>query len=351
MISDLKSRAAILVEQRKPLIIDEIELPSLTFGQVRVRIEASGICGSQIGEIDGVKGEDRWLPHLLGHEACGMVEEVGDCVKTVKVGDRVVLHWRPGSGIEAPTPTYRWDQRNVNAGRVTTFQEQTIVSENRVTPIPESLDAVQAVLYGCALTTAYGVVSNDARVKPGESVVIFGTGGVGLCVVIAARLAGAHPIIGVDVQPAKLKLATSLGATSVIDASDEELDELLADALDGAGADVVVESTGRLNVMDRAYKLAGPRGRTILVGVPEHADRLPIDTMPLHFGKLLTGSHGGEAQPDIDIPRLVRMQLAGRFELSQVVSHTMPLEQVNEGIALIRQGEALRCVLRMDASR
>jgi S-(hydroxymethyl)glutathione dehydrogenase/alcohol dehydrogenase len=177
----LRTRAAILVEQRKPLVVDEVELPEAGFGQVQVRILVSGVCGSQLGEIDGVKGPDPWLPHLLGHEACGVVEAVGPFVSTVAPGDRVVLHWRPGSGIEAPTPRYAWGSRRVNAGRVTTFQERAIVSENRVTAVPHDLEPEAAVLYGCALTTGFGVVCNDARVRIGESVVVLGCGGSAAC--------------------------------------------------------------------------------------------------------------------------------------------------------------------------
>jgi S-(hydroxymethyl)glutathione dehydrogenase/alcohol dehydrogenase len=167
-------------------------------------------------------------------------------------------------------------------------------------------------------------------------------------VVLAGQLTGAHPIIAVDVQPHKLQLARELGATDVFDARDDTLEEKLREVVGSAGADVVVEATGRLDVMDLAYRIASAHGRTILVGVQHHGDRLPIDTMPLHFGKRLTGSHGGDARPDVDIPRLIRLQQAGRFDLAPLVSHTFPLDQVNEAIALMRQGDAVRCVLRMD---
>ncbi len=172
----MKSLAAILVEQGKPLVVDDVEVPEPSFGQVLVRVEASGVCGSQIGEIDGVKGPDRYLPHLLGHEATGQVEEVGPFVSTVQPGDRVVLHWRPGTGIQAPPASYRWGARDLSAGWVTTFQARTVVSETRVTPVSSDLDAETTVLYGCAMTTAYGVVCNDAAVRVAESVLVLGTG-------------------------------------------------------------------------------------------------------------------------------------------------------------------------------
>lgn len=338
----LKTLAAILVEQKAPLVVDEVEVPEPTFGQVLVRVLRSGVCGSQLGELDGKKGPDKWLPHLLGHEATGVVEQVGPHVTQVKPGDRVVLHWRPGAGVQAPTASYGWRGKKVNAGWVTTFQERTVVSENRVTKVPAELDPESGVLYGCALTTAFGCLANDARLKPGESVVVLGAGGVGLAVVLAAHLTGAHPIVAVDLQAHKLEAARRYGATQVYTSAD-------AVALDG-GADVVIENTGVPSVMSTAYRLAGPQGRVVLVGVPDAGHALSIDTMPLHFGKVLTGSHGGEADPAYDIPRLVRLQLAGRFDPAGMISHRFPLAQVNDAIAAMRSGEAIRCVLVMDGA-
>lgn len=179
-------KAAVLVEQNKPLVIAEIELPeALSFGQVLVKVHYSGICGSQINEIDGTKGPDKFLPHLLGHEASGTVLDLGPGVKTVKQGDRVVMHWRAGNGLQCEPPSYRWDGRKVNAGWVTTFNECAVVSENRVTTIPDDFDLKLAPLFGCAVTTAMGVVNNDAQVKIGQSVVVFGVGGVGINIVLS----------------------------------------------------------------------------------------------------------------------------------------------------------------------
>ena len=179
----MKTRAAILVEQKKPLVIEEVEVPALKLGQVLVKVLASGICGSQIGEINGVKGPDRFLPHLLGHEGCGTVLEIGEGVRTVKPGDRVVLHWRKGAGLESVTPTYNSRLGTVNAGWVTTFNEHAVISENRVTAVPADFDVEAAALFGCAVTTAFGVVTNNAQVAIGQSVVVFGAGHVGQAVV------------------------------------------------------------------------------------------------------------------------------------------------------------------------
>ena len=213
-------KAAVLVEQRKPLVIADVELPqTLEAGQVLVKIHYSGICGSQLGEIDGAKGEDKFLPHLLGHEGSGTVVETGPGVRHVKSGDKVVLHWRKGLGIEPVPPKYKWDGKVVNAGWVTTFNEYAIVAENRITPIPANSDMPVAALFGCAVTTGFGVAVNNAKVKIGDSVVVFGAGGVGLNIVQAAAMMSAHPLIAIDLHDNRLELARTMGATHLINLS------------------------------------------------------------------------------------------------------------------------------------
>ena len=158
------TEAAILIEQNKELIIDQVQLPEkLAFGQVFVEVHVSGICGSQIGEITGAKGPDKYLPHLLGHEGCATVIHVGPGVKTVSKGDLVVLHWRKGVGIESETPNYIWRGNNINAGWVTTFNKYAVVSENRCTSVPNDTNRELAALFGCAITTGFGVVVNNAK--------------------------------------------------------------------------------------------------------------------------------------------------------------------------------------------
>jgi S-(hydroxymethyl)glutathione dehydrogenase/alcohol dehydrogenase len=157
----MKCLAAILVRQNAPLALQEIEIPRLSVGQVLVKLCCSGICGSQVGEINGAKGPDRFLPHLLGHEGTGKVMEYGEGVRLVKPGDKVVLHWRKGAGLESMTPTYHSSLGTVNAGWVTTFNEYAVVSENRLTPIPADFDSAAGALFGCAVTTAFGVVNNN----------------------------------------------------------------------------------------------------------------------------------------------------------------------------------------------
>lgn len=343
-------KAAILVESHAPLVVADIELPGrLAFGQVLVRVHYSGICGAQLNEIDAVKGPDRFLPHLLGHEGSGTVVDVGEEVTTVRRGDRVVLHWRPGAGIQSQTPVYRWGHRQVNAGWVTTFNEYAAVSENRVTPIPDDVDPKLATLFGCALTTAFGVVNNDAWVKVGQSVVIFGVGGVGLPIAQAAAMVSAYPIVGVDRHGAKRSMAEQFGVTHFLDASGtRDLAAAVRDVVGQEGADVVIDTTGDARVIEQAYELTHSDGRTVLVGVPRKGDKASIYTLPLHFKKVLTGSHGGGAAPHVDIPRYVRLVKAGRLHLKGLITHEFGLDEVNRALQLVRAGEAGRCVLALD---
>ena len=341
----MKTPAAILVEQRQPLVLDEVELPPLGFGQVLVDIRVSRICGSQIGEIDGVKGPDRWLPHLLGHEGGGIVQEVGPEVRHVKPGDRVVLHWRPGAGIESRGPVYRWGQRTANAGCITTFNRYSVVSENRLTVVPADTDFEVCSLLADTLTTGFGVINNDAHVKLGESVVIIGCGGIGLGVVLGAKLAGAHPIIAVDLHDHKLAKAREFGATHTINSTGQDFVAGVREIIGGVPPDVVVDGTGLPAVLEKAFPLAAASGRVVIFGVMAHDRKLALNTLPLHFGKQLTGSHGGSSRPAEDIPRYLRMMRDGRFDPRGMVSHRIPLEQVNDGIAKMRSGEVIHCMI------
>jgi len=341
----VKTPAAILVEQRQPLVLDEVELPPLGFGQVLVDIRVSRICGSQIGEIDGVKGPDRWLPHLLGHEGGGVVQEVGPEVRHLKPGDRVVLHWRPGAGIESRGPVYRWGQRTANAGCITTFNRYSVVSENRLTVVPPDTDFEVCSLLADTLTTGFGVINNDAHVKLGESVVIIGCGGIGLGVVLGAKLAGAHPIVAVDLHDHKLAKAREFGATHTINSTGHDFVTAVRDILGGVPPDVVVDGTGLPAVLEKAFPLAAASGRVVIFGVMAHDRKLSLNTLPLHFGKQLTGSHGGSSRPAEDIPRYLRMMRDGRFDPRGMVSHRIPLEQVNDGIAKMRSGEVIHCMI------
>jgi S-(hydroxymethyl)glutathione dehydrogenase/alcohol dehydrogenase len=343
-------KAAILVELQKPLVVADIQAPAeLTFGQVRVKVHYSGICGAQMNEIEGAKGPDKFLPHLLGHEGSATVLEVGAGVKTVKPGDPVVMHWRPSAGLQCDPPAYDWDGKRVNAGWVTTFNDYAIVSENRLTVIPNDVDLRVAPLFGCAVTTAMGVINRDAGVQIGQSVIVFGVGGVGVNIVQSAALVSANPIIALDVVDSKLEWAKGFGATHAFNSqTTENLAGRIREIVGPQGADVVIDTTGRASVIELAYELTHPDGKTILVGVPRKGDNISIYSLPLHFNKVITGSHGGSAEPHIDIPRYVRLMRAGKLKLDGLVTHEFSLDQVNEAIVTVRLGGAGRVLLRME---
>jgi len=343
-------QAAILIEQKTPLVIEEVEIPKLTYGQVLVRVLCSSICGSQIGEIEGVKGEDKYLPHLLGHEGTGIVVECGEGVTTVKEGNMVVLHWRLGVGIQSSAPKYYSDNLGViNAGWVTTFNEYAVVSENRITRIPDDFDPEVGALMGCAVTTGLGVINNNAQLKIGESIAVFGAGGIGLNIIQGARMVSANPIIAVDIFDKKLELAMKMGATHTINSKIFKAEEEILNITGRKGADIVIDNTGNTEIIESAYRVTSARGRMVLVGVPAKGKEVRIYTLPLHFEKVLVGSHGGESIPNIDIPNYVSLYKDGRLKLDMIITDRYKLDQINEAIEDMRSGKiAGRCMIRIN---
>lgn len=345
----MKGLAAVLVKQKAPLAIEELEIPSPALGQVLVRVTCSGVCGSQIGEMEGVKGADRHLPHLLGHEGSGIALECGPGVRTVQPGDHVVLHWRKGAGLESVTPTYRSRLGPINAGWVSTFNQYAVVSENRLTAIPQDFPPEFAALLGCAVTTGFGVVNNDARLRIGQSIAVWGAGGgVGLSVVQGAAMVAAYPIIAVDLHEHRLAVAQRLGATHLLNARHRDPEAEVRAIVGSSGVDVAVDTTGHPRVIEMAYRLTGARGRTVLVGVPPHDQTVALHTLPLHFEKVLTGSHGGQCRPELDIPNYVRLAAAGRLDLAPCLGKRFALAEINEAIEAVRSGAlAGRAIIEM----
>jgi len=341
------AKAAILVESNKPLVVDEIELPDvLGPGQVKVKVLYSSICGAQINEITAAKGPDKFLPHLLGHEASGVVELCGPGVTTVQAGDSVVLHWRPSRGIQCAPPEYQWRDKKLNAGWVTTFNEYAVISENRLTLMPGGCDPKIAPLLGCAVTTALGVINNDAKVAIGESVVVMGAGGVGLNIVQFARLVAAHPIIAVDLLDNKLEMAKQFGASHCINSNSiDDLGAEIRKIVGDAGADKVLETTGVKDVIELAYDITHADGTCVLIGVP--LEKVTLYTLPIHFNKVLTGSHGGDSVPDVDIPRITKLMQADKMNLDGIITHEFDLDDVNAALDLVRSGNCGRVLLKV----
>jgi S-(hydroxymethyl)glutathione dehydrogenase/alcohol dehydrogenase len=264
----------------------------------------------------------------------------------VKAGDTVVLHWRPSQGIQSTTPNYCWKGAKLNAGWVTTFNDYAVVSENRMTVISPDYDLKIAPLLGCAVTTAVGVINNDAKVKIGESVAVYGAGGVGLNIVQFAAVAGAYPIIAIDLLDNKLEMAKALGATHVINAATTADVPAAIRAIAGAkGPDKVIETTGARSVIEQSYDITHPDGICVLVGVP--SEKVTIDSLPIHFNKVLTGSHGGDAHPHIDIPRILKLDAAGRISFDGLITHEFTLDRINEALDVVRSGNAGRVLLNI----
>ena len=332
--------AAILVEQNKKLIIDKIDLPKhLKVGQILVKVHVSGICGSQLGEINGVKGPDKFLPHLMGHEGCGTILATGPGVENLEPNDLVVLHWRKGSGINSEPPIYSWNGKRLNAGWVTTFNSHAVISENRCTKIPQDTDYKVASLMGCAVTTGFGVVENNANLKMGESVCIYGAGGIGLNIIQASRLVSAYPIIAVDIVQKRLDLAKLLGATHTINVNNEDFNSSIERILEDGILKVFIDNTGLPSVIEKGYELVSPNdGRLVLVGVPQKGQSINIFSLPLHFGKTIIGSHGGESNPSKDISRYLNLERKKIINFESLVGKIYRLNEINNAIEDMRKG-------------
>lgn len=332
----MKFKAAVLTKLNSDLEIEYIENLPLETGQVLVKILKSGICGAQLHEIAGNKGNAKFLPHLLGHEGLGVVSEIGPGVKKVSVGDKVVLHWRVSEGIESEFPKYRFRDKIITSGKVTTFSEYSVVSENRITKVCNDIDPNLGVLLGCGLTTAFGVVSNEAKIKIGESVLVLGCGGVGLLLIKALRLASAFPIVGIDRVQDKVK---------------EFVDEVYGDldSLKGRKFDCILDTTGNSNLISESLKLLSNGGRLIFVGQPSGESTL--SNWGSLFGQSKSNSvifsQGGSTVPQDDIPRYIKLHDSNKFSVSNVVTHEFDFLKINEAIGTLRSGIAGRVVINM----
>lgn len=330
--------AALLTAHNQPLSLQPIGFCGVDFGQVRVRVLSAGICGAQLQEIRGEKGGP--LPHTLGHEGCGIVEEIGPGVTTVEEGDKVVLHWRKAAGIESEHPRFLIDKDGplYATGKVTTFAEEVVVSENRVTRVPDDTPADLAALLGCSLSTAIGTMENEAGLRFGQSILIVGCGGLGGALIKAARLAHAGRITVCDCHASKGPLARALGA-----------DDFTVEPADIKGSfDCVIDTSGDGWTMAEAFTHLAPSGRAIMVGQPRPGESLELINARHFFdgeGKSLRATQGGGHQPDRDIPRYVELWRRGLLDYRPLISHRFPLARINDAIALVQAGHAGRIIL------
>lgn len=343
----MKTTSAVLVETGKPLQLAELDIPVLKPGQMLVEVLYSAVCHTQLLEARGYRGPDKFVPHCLGHEGSGIVREVGPGAAKVKVDDAVVMSWIKGSGADVPGTTYQWDGRTVNSGAIATFGRFTVISENRLTALPSGVSMRDAAMLGCAVPTGFGVVFNTAAPSPGQSLAVFGTGGVGLCAVAAAAIAGCTPVIAVDVLPSKLEVARQLGATDVINAAETDPVEAIKKIVPG-GLDFAIECSGRPDVMVQALNaVRNQGGAAVVVGNARAGERMALDPLQFNLGKRLLGTWGGDSVPDRDYPRYARLLLAGRMRLDQILSRSYSLESINEALDDLERGATVRPLIDM----
>ena len=333
------AQAAILRQLNAPLTVEDIDVSFPEVGQVLVEVRASGICGAQIREMTGGKGEDKYLPHLLGHEGAGVVLEVGPGVRKVRAGDHVVLHWRKGSGIESECPMYGSDNGLVGGGWVTTFNTHALISENRMTVIPKDIDFGVAALLGCAVTTGLGIINNEAKLKMGQSIAVAGVGGVGLNVIQGAAMASAFPIIAIDLLEQKREMAMDFGATNYL---------FSADCMDQV--DIFVDCTGHPGIIQAGLDALAPGGKLILVGQPRQGQDVVFEDIQRNYrGITIMDSQGGLTNPDADIPRYIKLYQAGKLELDKLITNRFPLAEINQAIELMKSGLSGRIIVEMPA--
>ena len=343
----MKTLAAILVQTKKPLVLDEIEIPKLRKGQLLVKIHYSGICGTQLNEIDGKKGEDKWLPHCLGHEAVGTVCDTGPGVSRMKVDDSVVLTWLQGEGIDAGGVQYGWRKSFVNAGPVTTFQQYAVVSESRVFTTGSSALTDMHVLMGCAAPTGMGAVRNVLRVQKGNSFLVFGSGGVGLCAISMARKLGANPIIAADISNERLKLAKSFGADITVNLTLESIADAIANHCGGT-IDCAVEACGSPTVLNDILGFLRPQGgKVVVIGNAAHGSAVTIPSVEFNMGKSILGTWGGDTKPDQDFASYQK-EIEQKSEVfGQLTSEKFLLEDINVAIDKMRTKDVTRPVIQM----
>ena len=343
----MKTTAAVLVELGKPLELADLDVPALKPGQCLIEVAFSGVCHTQVGEARGHRGEDKFLPHCLGHEGSGYVREVGPGVTKVKHGDAVILSWIKASGLDVPGCVYEWNGRKVNAGGITTFATFSVIAENRLTVIPEGLSLRHAALIGCAVPTGAGVVFNTAQPRPGQSLVVFGVGGIGNCAVAAASASGCVPVIAVDINPDKLELAKKFGATHTIDSKKTDAVAEIQKLVKG-GVDFAIEATGVPAVMRQALACVRQQGGTaVVIGNAKFGDKLEFDPRELNMGKRLLGTWGGDNVPDRDYPRYARLMASGKLVLEPLLTKSYALSEVNAALDDLEHGRAARPLIQM----
>ncbi|MFJ5060441.1 Zn-dependent alcohol dehydrogenase [Streptomyces nigra] len=355
-------RAAVLPAVGAPLEVTEIVLPDPGPGQVRVRLSAAGVCHSDLSLSDGTMRVP--VPAVLGHEGAGTVVAVGEGVTAVAPGDPVVLNWAPSCGSchacglgevwlcanalngAANVHARTTDGTELHPGlNVAAFAEETVVAANCVLPLPDGVPLTDAALLGCAVLTGYGAVHHSARVRAGESVAVFGVGGVGLAALQSARIAGAGRIVAVDVSPAKEELARAAGATDYVVASENTAREIRG--LTGKqGVDVAIECVGRAATIRAAWDSTRRGGRTTVVGIGGKDQQVTFNALEIfHWGRTLAGCVYGNSHPARDVPVLAGHVREGRLDLGALVTERIALDGIPAAFENMLAGKGGRALV------
>ncbi len=340
-------KAAVLYTLGQPLVIEDgIDIPALKKGQVLVKMFYSGLCHSQLMEISGKRGADPYLPHMLGHEGTGEVVDVGEGVRKVKAGDRVILCWIKGDGLDGGGSTYNKGTRVINAGAITTFSEYTVVSENRCVVAPEGVPLDIGVLFGCAIPTGAGIMINTVQPKPGSSIAFVGLGGIGLSALLAVRLFNCATVIAVDVEDSKLELARQLGATHTINSRDCDPLAAIREITGGVGVDYSVEAAGLSQTIELAFNAVRKGGgRCVFASHPKAGEKIQLDPHDLISGKRIEGSWGGATHPDRDFPLYAKHYLAGNFPLQLFMGKRYSLDAINQALDDLENRRVIRAII------
>jgi len=341
-------KAAVLFETNTPLkIIDIPTLPDLKPGQVLVSIIYSGLCHSQVMESTGGRGEDKYLPHLMGHEGVARVDSIGEGVTKVKPGEIVILGWVKGHGMDAPGGIYNYQGQKINSGSVTTFSEQSIVAENRLVKVPPKLPLDIAVLMGCALPTGAGLVINEIKPEMGKTFAVFGLGGIGLSALIALQMFKPKRVIALDIEIEKLSLASELGATDVINLNNCEAAKAIYELIPG-GVDYAIEASGQTLVIEQAFEsVRDAGGLCVFASHPPEGETIKLDPLTMHRGKRIQGSWGGGSLPDRDIPILADLYHKYQLPLGKIISCRLPLDNINEAMDLLKSRKINRALIEI----
>jgi S-(hydroxymethyl)glutathione dehydrogenase/alcohol dehydrogenase len=356
-------KAAVCYEFGKPLIVEDIDMDSPGKGEVKIKNAVTAICHSDIHLINGDFFPD--LPLVAGHESAGFVEEIGEDVTSVKPGDNVVVSTVISCGKCQPCIrglSHLCDfRRQINLkahlrnkkgqsiaamGMIGGFAEHSIVDQSQIVKVPEDFPLDRAALLACGVITGFGAVVNRARVRPFSSVVVIGTGGVGLNAVQGAALSGAYPVIAVDILDNKLEAAKRFGATHTINAKREDPVEVVRKITEGWGAEYVFTTVANDAAIRQSVSMLGKRGTAVIVGVPETGWTFAFS--PFEFlddEKVLTACYMGSTRLKIDIPRLVSLYRTGQYKLDELITGRYPIEKINEAIALVVNGKALRNII------